>query len=131
MYWALKLTDETKNKLFSLIHENFVFPEEWKLHLDHITLVHENNVTPEVWNAICQILDNFVCPRCEFSVTGYAKNDSVWAFRVDALTMNHTAHITIATAPGHKPVESNEIKDDEWTEVWCTEKFVGYLTCVP
>lgn len=131
MYYALKLTSETKSSLISLIQENFSFPENWKWHLDHITLIHENNVIPEVWNAVSQILDNFTCPRCEFHITGYAKNDSVWAFRVDALTMNHTAHITIATAPGHYPVESNEIRDDEWTEVWCTEKFVGYLVCEP
>lgn len=131
MYYALKLTDDSRTKLLSLINDNFFLPEGWKLYLDHITLIHENNVTPEVWNAVSQILDNFVCPRCEFSVTGYAKNDAVWAFRVDALTMNHTAHITVATAPGHNPVESNEIKDEDWTEVWCTDKFVGYLVCNP
>lgn len=129
MYYALKLTDDSRTKLLSLINDNFFLPEGWKLYLDHITLIHENNVTPEVWNAVSQILNNFAFPRCEFSITGYAKNDAVWAFRVDALTMNHTAHITVATAPGHYPVESNEIKDEDWTEVWCTDKFVSYLVC--
>ena len=129
MYWALKLTTDTKDKLILMLPEKVIIPANWTRHLDHITLIHSKNVTREVWDAAFLILDNFICPKSEFRITGYAKNDSVIALRVDTRSMNHQSHITVATAPGHKPVESNDIKDDEWVEVWCPEKFVGYLVC--
>ena len=52
-------------------------------------------------------------------------NDNVMALQVTTMTANETSHITIATRDGHKPVESNEIKN--WYGLYCAEEFEGYL----
>ena len=47
----------------------------------------------------------------KFYVIGYGISENVLAAMVDLPSENAVSHITLAVAPGHKPVEANDIED--------------------
>lgn len=125
MYWAIELSQETSNRIQKLIALAVHIPEEWIVYCDHITVAHPKQLTFG-WEKIDNILSNFEGHSVTFKITSLAQNESVIAVGVSAKTLNEHSHITIACAPGHKPVESNYLT--EWTPVICFEDFSGRLT---
>ena len=49
--------------------------------------------------------------KVSFKVIGFGISPYALAAMVDLPSENEMSHITLAIAPGHKPVESNNIKD--------------------
>lgn len=122
MYWAIQLSEEMKNRVMKVFYKFFEFPVDWTLHCDHITVIHSSH---KDWVTASRILLNFKGQSIKFTIDGVGISESAIAFRVSAYTANRNNHITIATAPGVKPVESNNIEC--WERLYCTEEFEGRL----
>lgn len=113
-------------------------PSGWTWHGDHITLAFNDTPDPD---KVVAMLENHgifgYCKgyRCKAYVTAIAKTDKVCAVRVKLdLPYNLTAlpeksyHITLCTAPGVPPKESNNIPEDAWEDVAAGPVFghIGY-----
>ncbi len=103
IYYAVFFDDNTKKRL----EESTDIPDGWKVFCDHCTLIH--HTCDE--QLIVPFLDMFIGKTVAFNVIGYGKSDYAMAYIVDIPSMNKVSHITIATAPNHPPVESNQITD--------------------
>lgn len=123
MYWAIQLSQEMKNKVMKVFYKFFEFPMDWTPHCDHITIIHSSH---KDWATASQLLLNFEGQPVKFTINGVGISLSAMALRVSTYTANKVSHITIATAPGVKPVESNNIEN--WEKLYCTEEFEGRLT---
>jgi hypothetical protein len=123
MYWCIKLSKEMQNSVMNVFNTFFTIPEGWTKHCDHITLIHSSN---EHWFAVSKLMHNFMGKTIEFAIIGVGYDDNAMALEVNTYTANERAHITICTAPGHKPVESNDIK--HWYRLYCRDSFSGIVT---
>ena len=122
MYYGLKFTKETKAKIMKVFNTFFDLDNDWTVYCDHITIIHSSH---KDWYTASKLLYNFGGHKVLFRIVGVGYNDNVMALQVTTMTANETSHITIATRDGHKPVESNEIKN--WYGLYCAEEFEGYL----
>ena len=123
MYWCIKLSEEIQHRVMKVFNTFFTVPAGWTKHCDHITLIHSSN---EHWFAVTGLISNFLGKSIDFNIIGVGHDKNVMALEVSAHTANERAHITICTAPGHKPVESNDIKN--WEKLYCADKFSGIIT---
>lgn len=113
-------------------------PEGWTPHCDHITLAFNN--TPDPDSVVTQLDKLHVFNYCKgvhcmAFVTAVARTDKVWVVRVQ---MNFPSnlrsfreeplHITLCTAPGVPPKESNNIPDKAFQDIDPVPVFgyVGY-----
>lgn len=113
-------------------------PSDWTWHGDHITLAFNDTPDPDKQVATLENYGIFgYCRgyRCKAHVTAIARTDKVCAVRVKLDSpYNLTAlpesmyHITLCTAVGIPPKESNNIPEDIWKEVTAFPVFghVGY-----
>ena len=122
MYYAIKFSQETKNRLMKVFQTFFDLDDDWEVYCDHITLIHSSN---KDWLTAGKLLCNFSGHKIQFGLTSIGYNDNVIAFGVSTLTANEHSHITITCKVGHKPVESNKIT--KWEKLYCAETFEGIL----
>lgn len=111
MYYAVKFNEHTRDMLLTLAESICPIPDDWKVYGDHITIVHSSN---ENWDALSRAYAQIQGRYTTFRVTGYGKSDDAFALMVDYPSANKVSHITIACAPGAKPVQSNDITN--WTK---------------
>lgn len=123
MYYAIKFSQEIKNRLLKVFNTFFDLDDDWKIYCDHITLIHSSH---KDWETASKLLCNFSGHSIQFNLVGIGYSDNVIAFEVNIPTANEYSHITVACKNGHKPVESNEI--DRWEKLYCAEDFSGFLT---
>ena len=104
-YIALFLDDRSRDKLTDTLDDP---PPGWTLYADHMTVKFGSEGVPERYLGPAQ---------CK--VVGVALNDRVMTAKVetDVPTQNAIPHITIATAPGAKPRESNDFSLDDFDDV--------------
>ena len=104
-YTALFLDDASRDKLTDILDDP---PPGWALYADHMTVKFGSEGVPERYLGPAQ---------CK--VVGVALNDRVMTARVetDIPAQNDIPHITIATAPGAKPHESNDFSLDDFDDV--------------
>ena len=104
-YIALFLDGRSRDKLTDILDDP---PPGWTLHADHMTVKFGNEGVPARYLGPATI-----------RVVGVALNDRVMTAKVetDAPTQNAIPHITIATAPGAKPRESNDFSLDDFDDV--------------
>ena len=118
-YYGIFLDDESKKILLSACPLNEI--KGWTIICDHVTLIHHSADS----YAIVPFLDMFLGSKVTFNVLGWGKSENALALIVDVPSMNKVSHITIAVAPGKKPVESNYIKDWHYQPLNVAVK--GYL----
>ena len=111
MYYAVKFNEQTRDMLLALAASICPIPYDWKVYCDHITLVHSNSGN---WDKFAREYAQIHGCYTTFKVIGYGKSDDAFALMVDYPTANKVSHITVACAPGAKPVQSNDITN--WTE---------------
>lgn len=88
-------------------HE-FEFQKDWKIYCDHMTLVFNNGTKEAQEDA--DFYENWgLGQSVSLMITHIGYSDRAIALQVDYKTANKISHITVATAPGAKPVESNDI----------------------
>lgn len=110
-------------RVMNVFNAFFTIPEGWTKHCDHITVIHSSH---KDWVTASQLLLNFNGQSVKFTLDGIGISESAMALRVSTYTANRVSHITIATAPGVKPVESNNIEN--WERLYCKDDFVGIVT---
>ena len=110
IYTGVFLDNESRNKLMEMFGNNI--PKGWKPYCHHMTLVFNNK------NEESQELFNYYSQRFGQTVpllaTHIGMSDKAMAVKVkwSDKNANATPHITLATSPSGKPVDSNFIK--EW-----------------
>ena len=110
LYYGVFFGEPTKKFLIEKAKEFAEIPETWNLYADHMTIIF--NDKSERKNEIATALDSVLGMYQQLCVTSIGISDEAIAFEVNNYeTQNKHSHITIATAPGSKPVKSNEITD--------------------
>lgn len=113
-------------------------PEGWTPHCDHITLAFNNGPDPD--GVVKQLEKLHVFNYCKGAhcmafVTAVARTDRVWVARVQVNFPSNLKsfreeplHITLCTAPGVPPKESNNIPDKAFQDIEPVPVFgaVGY-----
>lgn len=110
IYYGVFFAEPTKNFLINKAKEFTDIPEKWNLYADHMTIVFNDGNDGK--NEIAAALDNVLGMYQQLCVTSIGISDEAIAFEVNNYkTQNEHSHITIAIAPGSKPVKSNNITD--------------------
>jgi hypothetical protein len=114
LYYGVFFSRGTKEFLIKKAKELTDIPNTWPLYADHMTIVYNDGSEEknEYANKLCSILGW----EQQLRITSIGISDEAIAFGVnDYKTQNEHSHITIAVAPGSKPVKSNKIK--EWLPI--------------
>lgn len=124
MYYCIELLDSEKKRLKNMFWDNIakVYLDGWKVYCDHCTLIHSSN---KDWETISKYLDLVDGHPIKFNVYGLGMSEHAIAVMTDVHSQNAISHITLAIAPGHKPVESNDIED--WIVFKKKYSFIGLL----
>ena len=108
IYYGVFFKERTINFLISKAKELADIPENWTLYGHHMTIVFNDG--SEAKQLVANGLDAILGFTQQLRVDTIGISDEAIAFGVSGYkTQNEHAHITIATAPGVKPVKSNEI----------------------
>lgn len=108
-YYGVFLLNSEKERLLTMfwdiLGESYL--DGWKIYADHCTLLHRTHKN----QYIKKYLDMALKSPIRFKVIGFGVSENVVAAMVDLPSENDVSHITLAVAPGHKPVEANDIED--------------------
>lgn len=114
IYYGVFFSQQMKDFLIERAKDIVDIPEDWKLYGDHMTIIFNDGV--EEKNIQAKALDNVLGWKQQLRITSIGISEEAIAFAVgNYATQNKQSHITIAVAPGSKPVKSNEIKN--WTPI--------------
>lgn len=118
VYLGAFLDDETRRTLIER-YKNEI-PEGWKLYFDHATLAFNNgsDTSREIFECYKDSLGKNI-NLCSIAI---GRSEEAIALQLVKAykTANDIFHITMATAPGCKPVKSNFITD--WTPLQSHDK---------
>lgn len=108
IYYGMFLDDKSKNKLINTFAS--IIPEGWRVIAEHMTVIYnDKSENAEQWASLCE---KQVGTTAVLMGTHIGISDRAIALRVIGYQSNNAnPHITIAVAPGAKPVESNQITD--------------------
>jgi hypothetical protein len=120
LYYGIFFDDETKRRLLtmanSIIGDRFGHgvPDGYRTYCDHVTLIYNDGKREKMRAA--QAIEKTVGRRINVEINSIGISEKAIAFGVgNIVTQNKHSHITVATAPGAKPVDSNAIT--EWTQI--------------
>lgn len=114
IYYGIFFAQPMRHFLIEKAKEIVNIPDDWKLYADHMTIVYNDD--DENKEKVANALDSVLGKYQQLCVTAIGISDEAIAFEVNNYkTQNEHSHITIATAPGSKPVKSNEIK--KWYKI--------------
>ena len=108
IYYGIFLDEKSKEELRDFLP----ILEGWKVYCDHLTVVFNKNldlVTASDWIKYCE---SMLGQTISLMVISVGISEKAIAVGINYKTNNRISHITIATAPGVAPVESNNI--EEW-----------------
>lgn len=109
-YYSIKVREEDKQKLFDIVSRYFNIPDDWKRYADHMTVLHHSH---KDFNTVSPYLYQMYGHELPIFINGIGISYNAVALMCSNMSANKHSHITMAVAPGHKPVESNDIKDNE------------------
>ncbi len=124
-YIGCFLDEESKAKL--LDRYKYLIPKDWTIFAHHGTTCYNGNVETQDENF--ERFKHLIGKKVVLEIIGVGVSDKAVAVLVRNLVSdNQTKHITLATAPGVKPVESNNITDwyYHYTPVYVTGTY-GYF----
>jgi hypothetical protein len=108
VYFGIFLDGESATKLREIVAD--ILPPDWTVYCHHCTLSFgDPSVDPNVFNYIANTLGTTV----SLNAVTLGLSDEVIAVGVtgNVKTRNKVPHITVATAPGVRPVRANDIRD--------------------
>ena len=109
-YYGVFFDEATKEILLNKAKDYVPIPSDWKIFCHHMTIIY--NDKSQLKQNIADDLDKYVGVKQSLKINTIGVSDNAIAFGVrDYHTQNEHSHITVATAPGVKPVESNNIKN--------------------
>lgn len=113
-YYGVFFSDKVKELLIKKAKELTEIPDDWNLYADHLTIIYNDGdkAKQEHANGLNSVLGEYQ----SLMITSIGVSDEAIAFGVSNYkTQNEHSHITIATAPGVKPVRSNFI--EKWMPI--------------
>lgn len=115
IYYAAVVEENDKKRLLDIAKKNIgEIPNDWKIYCHHMTFVY-NDQSPER-QKFAEEIDKMLGTKCLLYIDSIGVSDRAIAFGVgNVKTQNEHSHITVAVAPGAKPVESNNIIN--WKEI--------------
>lgn len=109
-YCGAFLDGPAHDNLLEYAKEYVPIPDDWKVYCDHMTIIYNDGSENAMkWGNNCEpMVGNMV----HLIVTHIGVSDRAIAVKVSGFTSNNAnPHITVAVAPGAKPVESNQIQN--------------------
>ena len=114
LYYGVFFSNTTRDFLIRKAKELIDIQENWTLYGDHMTIVFNDG--SERKQEVANALDNVLGYEQQLRIISIGISDETIAFEVNNYeTQNEHSHITIAVAPGSKPVKSNNIT--EWLKI--------------
>lgn len=114
VYYGVFFSTDTKRFLIERAKDIVDIPKDWKVYGDHMTIIFNDGT--EEKNNQAKVLDNVLGWKQNLRIVSIGISEEAIAFGISNYkTQNEHSHITIAVAPGSKPVKSNEIKN--WTPI--------------
>ncbi|MBQ3414823.1 MAG: hypothetical protein IJH39_05655 [Clostridia bacterium] len=112
IYYGVFFSDNTKRAILDYVKNWFAdnnkeFPKDWLTYCDHMTLVFNNGT--EADQKFADGIELFLGNNVSLRTISIGISDRAIALGIDFITNNEHSHITVAIAPGAKPVESNDI----------------------
>lgn len=106
IYYGVFLPREERAYLLEKFKNHI--PKGWKVYCDHMTVIYnDKSENAQAWAEKCE---KYIGRKANLSVTHIGISDKALALRVSGFkTNNAIPHITIATSPIGKPVDSNYI----------------------
>lgn len=105
IYFGIFLDEDSKKKILEKAKELASIPDNWKEYADHMTIVFNDGKN----NYNTDSLEKHLGEEVSLKITSIGKSSEAIAFEVDYETNNKHSHITVACAPGVKPIRSNFI----------------------
>ena len=103
LYYAIVLSKDSREKILRAFAKHI--PIGWSVYADHITLMHHSKHCEEFKQSLEELLKHTIFTH----IINIGKSDKAIALQVGIPSTNEITHITLAVAPGAKPVESNNI----------------------
>lgn len=128
-YAGIFLEKSTQDNLLGKLSK--FIPDGWKTYCHHETLIY-NDGSPEAETFFQKVIIPLDNEPVDIDVIGIGISDRAVALWVDTTIkplVNKVAHITVAVAPGAKPVESNYIK--KWKRLKTPFKIKGNIGWIP
>jgi hypothetical protein len=121
-YYGVFLNTDTTNKLIDSF--GTVIPSDWKVYAHHMTMLFGKNKSTFDMKSYCT---DRLGDEVKLYATHIGVSDKAVALQItaDVPVTNTRPHITIATSPNGKPVESNDITD--WRELPKTIEIPGVI----
>ena len=122
IYAGIFLDNKSKSKL----KNKFTIPQGWNKYFDHMTIVFNDGTTKAA--EVKSIVDKMVNREVRLKVVSSGISDKAYAVHVELPAgipcANKISHITLATSPTGKPVDSNYIEDwiDIYEDIYVTGK---------
>lgn len=104
LYYGVFLNEDSKKEILEKAKELASIPENWNMFADHMTIVFNDGK-----NYDTDSLEEHLGEEVSLKITSIGKSSEAIAFGVNYETNNKRSHITVACAPGVKPVRSNFI----------------------
>ena len=108
IYIGAFLEKPAGNNLLEFVKSHVEVPEDWKVYCDHMTIIYnDNSDNATEWRGY---LEQMIGTTTYLTVTHIGVSERCIAVKVIGFPSNNAnPHITVATAPGVRPVESNQI----------------------
>lgn len=109
IYYGIFFGSDVKNELLNIAKNYAGISEDWKVYCDHMTLVYNDKSEEKQKRA--EHYEQFLGKQYTVIIDAIGISKEAIALRVsNCKSQNKVSHITIATAPGVKPVRSNNIE---------------------
>lgn len=107
-YYGVFLDQGSRRELLEFVAKHVSIPDGWKMYCDHMTIIYnDGSDNAEKW---ASAIEPKIGQRAMLDITEIGVSDRCIAVKVSGYpTNNKIPHITVAVAPGAKPVESNSI----------------------
>lgn len=110
IYYGVFFSPNIKEQLIQRAKNLINIPENWTLYADHMTIVFNDG--SEAKQLAANGLEILLNETIQLHISSIGMSEEAIAFGIDNYqTQNKQSHVTIAVAPGSKPVKSNDIVD--------------------
>ena len=108
LYYGAFLEEPAKQNLLEYVSKYVGIDPSWKVYCDHMTIIYnDGSENAQQW---ADTVNSMVGNLAHLMVTHVGVSDRCIAVKVTGLSSNNAnPHITVAVAPGARPVESNQI----------------------
>ena len=124
-YFGIFFDSVIQDRILNFAKRYVKIPNDWKIYCHHMTIVYNDG--SDIKQKLAEKLEPLVGTVETLNVVGIGISDRAVALKIDYRTANKTSHVTVAVAPGAKPVESNDITDWKQTENFELKGILSYV----